>query len=131
MDQLILRALVIDDDELVLATLVDALRTAGFDVVTAGNGRIGVELLETTSVNAVITDILMPEQEGLETIREIRRRHPHLGILAISGGGASGIDTQLLKFAQKLGADLTLPKPFSASEFVLAVKAVLAARGHA
>lgn len=119
------RVLVIDDDELVLATLVDALRTAGFEVATAANGRIGVDLLETTSVAAVVTDILMPEQEGLETIREIRRRHPRLGILAISGGGASGIDTQLLRFARKLGADRALPKPFSASELVSAVRGLL------
>jgi DNA-binding response OmpR family regulator len=122
------RVLVIDDDELVLATLVDALRTAGFETATAKNGRIGVDLLEATSIDAVVTDILMPEQEGLETIREIRRRYPRLGILAISGGGATGIDTQLLKFARELGADRTLPKPFSASELVAAVRALLSGR---
>lgn len=123
------RVLVIDDDELVRATLVDTLQTAGINVITAANGRIGVELLETAKVQAVITDILMPDQEGLETIREIKKSYPGLGILAISGGGASGIDTQLLKFARELGADRTLPKPFSARELVTAVRAVLAERG--
>lgn len=123
------RVLVIDDDELVRATLVDTLQTAGINVITAANGRIGVELLETAKVQAVITDILMPDQEGLETIREIKKSYPGLGILAISGGGASGIDTQLLKFARELGADRTLPKPFSAGELVTAVRAVLAERG--
>ncbi|MGH6930428.1 MAG: response regulator, partial [Dongiaceae bacterium] len=90
MAQAPIRLLVIDDDELVRATLVDMLQTAGFEVITAGNGRIGLELLETTSVAAIITDILMPEQEGLETIREARRRYPSIRILAISGGGAGG-----------------------------------------
>lgn len=120
------RVLVIDDDELVRATLVDTLQTAGIGVITAANGRIGVDLLETATVQAVVTDILMPDQEGLETIREIKRNYPTLGILAISGGGASGIDTQLLKFARELGADRTLPKPFSAGELVTAVRAILA-----
>ncbi|MGH9895733.1 MAG: response regulator, partial [bacterium] len=72
--------MVIDDDELVRATLVDMLQTAGFEVITAANGRIGIDLLETTSVAAIITDILMPEQEGLETIREARRRYPGIRI---------------------------------------------------
>jgi len=65
------RLLVIDDDNLVRAALTDMLQTAGFDVVTASNGRLGLELLETTPVDAVITDILMPEQEGLK--RSARR----------------------------------------------------------
>lgn len=125
------RVLVIDDDELVRATLVDTLQTAGIGVISAANGRIGVDLLQTADVEAVVTDILMPDQEGLETIREIKRNHPSLGILAISGGGATGIDTQLLKFARELGADRTLPKPFSASELVTAVRAILTDRGAA
>ena len=58
------RVLVIDDDELVRATLVDTLQTAGIGVITAANGRIGVDLLETATVQAVVTDILMPDQEG-------------------------------------------------------------------
>lgn len=123
------RVLVIDDDELVRATLIDTLQTAGICVISAANGRIGVDLLETATVQAVVTDILMPDQEGLETIREIKRNHPSLGILAISGGGATGIDTQLLKFARELGADRTLPKPFSAGELVAAVRAILAEHG--
>jgi DNA-binding response OmpR family regulator len=120
-----IRLLVIDDDELVRATLVDMLQTAGFEVVTAANGRIGIELLETTSVAAIITDILMPEQEGLETIREARRRHPAIRILAISGGGAGGPEIQLLRFAQNFGADLALSKPFTASQLVSAVRTLL------
>jgi YesN/AraC family two-component response regulator len=82
-----IRLLVIDDDNLVRAALTDMLQTAGFEVVTASNGRLGLELLDTTPVDAIITDILMPEQEGLETIREARQRFPEIRILAISGGG--------------------------------------------
>jgi DNA-binding response OmpR family regulator len=125
MDQVPIRLLVIDDDELVRATLVEMLRTAGFEVITAKNGRVGLELLETQSVAAVITDILMPEQEGLETIRKVRRRYPGLRILAISGGGAGGPDIEVLRFAHNLGADQTLAKPFTPKQLVSAVRALL------
>jgi len=122
------RLLVIDDDNLVRAALTDMLQTAGFVVVTASNGRLGLELLETTPVDAVITDILMPEQEGLETIREARQRFPDIRILAISGGGSGGGETQLLRFAESFGADQTLPKPFTGSQLVAAVRTLLANR---
>ena len=120
------RLLVIDDDNLVRAALTDMLQTAGFEVVTASNGRLGLELLDTTPVDAIITDILMPEQEGLETIREARQRFPDIRILAISGGGAGGGETQLLRFAESFGADQTLPKPFTGSQLVAAVRTLLA-----
>jgi DNA-binding response OmpR family regulator len=123
------RLLVIDDDNLVRAALTDMLQTAGFEVVTASNGRLGLELLQTTPVDAIITDILMPEQEGLETIREARQRFPDIRILAISGGGAGGGETQLLRFAESFGADQTLPKPFTGSQLVAAVRALLVGRG--
>jgi DNA-binding response OmpR family regulator len=123
------RLLVIDDDNLVRAALTDMLQTAGFEVVTASNGRLGLELLDTTSFDAIITDILMPEQEGLETIREARQRFPDIRILAISGGGAGGGETQLLRFAESFGADQTLPKPFTGSQLVAAVRALLSNRG--
>ena len=124
-----MRLLVIDDDNLVRAALTDMLQTAGFEVVTASNGRFGLELLNTTPVDAIITDILMPEQEGLETVREARQRFPDIRILAISGGGAGGGETQLLRFAESFGADQTLPKPFTGSQLVAAVRALLASRG--
>jgi len=123
------KLLVIDDDNLVRAALTDMLQTAGFEVVTASNGRLGLELLGTMPVDAIITDILMPEQEGLETIREARQRFPDIRILAISGGGAGGGETQLLRFAESFGADQTLPKPFTGSQLVAAVRALLASRG--
>lgn len=123
------RLLVIDDDNLVRAALTDMLQTAGFEVITASNGRLGLELLQTTPVDAIITDILMPEQEGLETIREARQRFPDIRILAISGGGAGGGETQLLRFAESFGADQTLLKPFTGSQLVAAVRALLVGRG--
>jgi DNA-binding response OmpR family regulator len=125
MAQAPIRLLVIDDDELVRATLVDMLQTAGYEVITAGNGRIGLELLGTTPVAGMITDILMPEQEGLETIREARRRYPSIKILVISGGGAGGPEVQLLRFAQSFGADRALPKPFTASQLISEVRELL------
>jgi DNA-binding response OmpR family regulator len=67
----------------------------------------------------------MPEQEGIETIREARRRYPSIRILAISGGGAGGPEIQLLRFAQSFGADRALPKPFTATQLVSEVRELL------
>jgi len=82
------------------------LQTAGFDVVTASNGRLGLELLETTPVDAVITDILMPEQEGW---KRSARRDSDSRIFGFwrSPAAAGGGETQLLRFAESFGADQT------------------------
>lgn len=120
------RILIIDDDDLVRATVRDILEEAGFAVLDAPDGRQGLEVFERNPVDAVITDILMPEKEGIETILEMRRIRVDVPIIAISGGGATG-DLQFLQFAGRLGADRILPKPIDPAQLVQAVRQVLQA----
>ncbi len=117
--------LVIDDEEMVRATLRLALEDAGHRVLEAGNGEEGLRLLEANSIDLTITDIIMPEKEGIETIIEIRRRRPEAKIIAISGGGRSqSID--FLRIAERLGAVHSLAKPFSPQMLLQLVDAAIA-----
>lgn len=109
---------VIDDDEHVRTTLAEILRRSGYGVVLACDGDMGLEVVERTAVDIVVTDIVMPNREGIETIREIRRRFPHVRVLAISGGGSKSSSTDFLELAYALGADDVLAKPFRMAELL-------------
>lgn len=111
------RILVIDDDVAVRTTLKLVLEDSGYTVAVAENGRAGMVLYRTLLPDLVITDIIMPDQEGIETIIEIRKDHPTAPILAISGGGRIG-DTQFLTLAKALGASHVLAKPFAPAELL-------------
>ena len=106
-----LGVLVIDDDADLRATLRDMLEELGCRVMEAKDGVDGVARFDAPAVDLVFTDILMPRQEGLETIRELRKLKPGLCIVAMSGGGPMQ-DMRYLEFAGKLGADQVLQKPF-------------------
>lgn len=106
------RALVIDDDDLVRATIVSILESAGYAVIQAEDGQRGLQLFQLHAVDLVVTDILMPTKEGIETIAAIRQQDRAVRIIAISGGGAIGA-ASVLDAAQHLGADAVLSKPFS------------------
>jgi CheY-like chemotaxis protein len=116
--------LVIEDDALMRRMVQRVLVSDGHTVIEAENGGIGLDLLRTHDAELVITDILMPETEGLETIRGIRKSNQKIKILAISGGGA-GADAPVLTWARRLGADAMLPKPFRATELLEAVHKLL------
>ena len=89
------RILVIDDDHHILLMIKKMLERAGFEVDLAANGDEGLELFKKLSVDLVITDIIMPEKEGLETIREMKRLRSDLKIIAMSGGGKVSSDNYL------------------------------------
>jgi len=116
--------LLIDDDELVRATLTRALELAGFRVNTAENGPKGIENYKRERPDVIVTDILMPEKEGIETILEIRAESEPPPIIAISGGDRTG-NPYFLDIAAKLGVRQTLAKPFRPNELVSAVTSVL------
>jgi len=109
---------VIDDDEHVRATLAEILRRSGYDVVLASDGDVGLQMVETKHPDIVVTDIVMPNREGIETIREIRSRFPNVRILAMSGGGSKSTSTDFLELAYALGADDVLAKPFRMAELL-------------
>ena len=112
------RILVIDDDPDMRALLEQTLKSAGQEVVLAADGKEGMEQYRAKAADLVITDIYMPNQEGLETIREFRGRFPKVAIIAMSGRGDAGA---MLSIAQKLGAVEILQKPFLADELLTAV----------
>ena len=116
--------LVIDDEPGVARMIKLMLDDVGYRVVLASGGRGAIENLTRESVDLVITDILMPEIEGIELIRHIKEAHPTVRVIAISGGGQSR-NPDFLRFAQRLGADATLPKPFRREELLAVVAKIL------
>jgi DNA-binding response OmpR family regulator len=127
--------LIIDDDEEVREILATSLQLEDHKVLEAPHGEYGLQLLETNHVDLIITDIFMPETEGLETIMRVRESWPDLKIIAMSGGPAfvrtAAANPDFLVVAQGLGADKTLAKPFLPSELVSAVDSLLSENAHA
>jgi CheY-like chemotaxis protein len=119
------RILVIDDDNDVRSLAQDVLRSAGHEVVVAADGAQGIELQRAKPAAVVITDILMPEKEGLETIRDLKHEFPGLKIIAISGAGKRVKSTAYLLTARELGAQALLRKPFKSDALVQTVREVL------
>ena len=117
------RILVIDDEEPTRSVLRAILEPAGYDVVDASDGEEGIARYRQEPADLVITDILMPKKQGLETIQELRRDFPDVKIIAIS---ASGLD-DYLSLARDQGALRTFAKPFDRGELMTAVEELLGA----
>jgi DNA-binding NtrC family response regulator len=116
------RILVIDDDEDFRSMLCRALEQTGYTVEGARNGHEGCELQRMEPVDLVITDILMPEREGLETIQALRQEFPEIKIIAISGGVGP---LNFLPLARKFGVLRTLQKPFTLQQLYEVMREVL------
>ena len=116
--------LIIDDNSETMHALVVLLDASGIRVLTASNGVRGLQVIRESSPRVVLTDILMPGQDGLETIRAIRRAHPNVKIVAMSGGGQIGKE-DLLRYARLLGADATITKPADADDLVQLLRSFL------
>ena len=121
--------LVIDDDVDVRRTIARILRNAGYDIVEAGDGASGMAALQRDHPDLVITDIIMPDQEGIETIVRIRELS-QVPIIAISGALVTG-EFNALRDAMLIGADATLGKPFRADELLAQVRKLLPAEPKA
>jgi len=119
-----MRVLIIDDDEQIRVLLQQMMEWAGFDVSVAENGRIAMQIMQQEPADLVITDLIMPEQEGLETISRLKKECEGIKIIAISGGGRIGPEAYL-PAAMELGADFVFSKPFDVQQVVNAVKQLL------
>ncbi len=115
------RILFVDDDAAVALFAIRVLRGAGYEVLVAGNGKVALWTVETEHPDLVITDLVMPDCEGLETIMRLRKSYPLLPVIATSGAFGG----HFLKTAAALGAHGTLAKPFGAEELLAAVRAAL------
>ncbi len=118
------RILVIDDEEMVRETLRLVLENKGYEVEEAENGADGIDLQRKNPFDLIITDILMPTQEGIGTIVELKKEFKDIRIIAISGGGRTD-KVDYLESASMLGANKVLAKPFSNEELVLSVEECL------
>ncbi|MBA4805441.1 MAG: response regulator [Brevundimonas sp.] len=116
--------LVVDDDPTIRTIAAELLRAEQHAIIEAGDGDEALRVLDATHAELVVLDMLMPNRDGLETILEIRRRHPGVRILAISSGGSIGVGN-LLNMARVFGADETLAKPLSFSTFAATVNRLL------
>ncbi len=107
--------LVIDDEQEARELWRDLLAAEGHDVQTAETGNEGLEAALERAFDVIVTDILMPEKDGIETLMELRNEGVRSRVIAVSGGGVV-VDTSFLDVASKLGANLTLTKPVDPSE---------------
>ena len=119
------RILVIDDDVQVRGAVRRILERAGHTVEDVGNGDAGLRAHRERPADLIITDIFMPERDGIETVRQLRRESPQVKIIVISGGDRTQT-MDLRKDAELLGAARSLRKPFELSELVRAVGELLA-----
>jgi DNA-binding response OmpR family regulator len=115
---------VFDDEPSILLMIKKMLEKAGYEVDIALNGKEGMELFKRNVPDLLITDIIMPEKEGLETILELRKSYPELKIIAISGGGRIS-PGGYLPGAKLLGANIVFEKPLDQKEFFQAVALLL------
>ncbi len=121
------KILLIDDDEPFRKMLRMVLERSGYSVKEAADGREGLEQFRSDCPDLVITDILMPNMEGIETIRTLCSEAPDLPIFAVSGGGIGGVSAYL-NAAERLGAVQSFTKPFDRAQFLDAVSAALEER---
>ncbi len=119
------RILLIEDDDQVRKMLQKTLERAGYEVEMAAEGGAGLRLFQQNPADLVITDLIMPGKEGLETIREFRQKYGDTKIIAISGGGRVEPETYLL-MARKLGAAWAFSKPIDERELLDSIRELLA-----
>ena len=119
-----IRILVIDDDIIIREMLKECLERAEYEVLVASDGKAALKLHSANPVDLIITDIVMPEKDGLEIIMEFRRRFPAVKVIAISGGGRIEAN-EYLNIAKVLGVTRTFSKPFELRELLAAVRELL------
>ena len=122
------RILLVEDDHPLRRALRISLEKSGYEVVEASGGREALAAFKRQPVDLVITDIIMPEMEGLETIHALRKLSPYLLIVAMSGGGRSTPE-EYLRLAQQFGAVKVFAKPFEPGALCAAVASLLSGTG--
>jgi CheY-like chemotaxis protein len=115
------KILVIDDDPGILRMIEFMLDGSGYQCLSFGNAGEGLAMLDHMAVHLILTDIIMPEMEGIELILHARATFPDLPIIAMSGGGRSS-RTDVLHLAQQFGAAMVIPKPFTRAELLAAIE---------
>lgn len=118
--------LIIEDDDELSSLMQDMLESEGYDVFVAGDGDEGLRAQRAVTADVVITDIFMPNKDGIETIRSLREDYPDLQIVAMSGGGRLQVEGHFFT-AKELGARTILRKPFEMADLLDVVSDALRA----
>ncbi len=118
------KILLVEDDTLLRNTLGHALQAAGHLITPAQNGVVAQKMIRDTTFDLVVTDVLMPEMDGLELIMSLRKANAGIKVIAISGGGRTR-NMDMLEYARSFGADAVLPKPFLPRQLVATVRDLL------
>ena len=118
------RILIIDDEAMIRDLLVQILEREGYETITASDGKDGIKIHRENPADLIITDLIMPEKDGLEAIMELRRDFQDVKIIAMSGGGKIDPETYL-QIAKTMGAIKTLTKPFDLRELLKTVQEIL------
>lgn len=120
------RILIVDDNEDTCLVIAGFLERDGYDVVVSADGAEALKAQEKLPFDVLITDIFMPDREGMETIREFHQNHPQTRIIAMSGVASTRVD--YLSLSLEIGADRALRKPFGVAALKTALEEVLAKR---
>ncbi len=118
------KILVVDDDDLIRDLIYEILEPNGFQVILADNGNKALAILDSEEVDLIITDIIMPDKEGIETIIDIKKKLPKAKIIAMSGGGQLDANSYL-NIAKRLGVKATISKPFDPAKLLQTIQQVL------
>lgn len=122
------RILIVDDDSDMRAVLQDTLKNAGYEVVSAADGKEALRQHRKQAADLVITDLFMPNKDGFETLSELRKESPQTPLIAMCGRPPA---VQLLPLAQRLGAADVLQKPFAVDDLLKAVRRLLEPQSQA
>ena len=109
--------LIIDDDKSLRLLLKEKIEKQGYNIIEASNGKEGIDLYHKNNIDLIITDLIMPEKEGIETIIELRKENSNIKIIAISGGGYFNPE-DYLEAAEGLGAIKTFMKPIKYDKLI-------------
>jgi len=115
------KVLIVDDEVLIREGLKLALELEGYTVEIAEDGREAAKMVDSFPPDVIVTDIIMPERDGIELILNLRKTNQNIRIIAISGGGRISAKDHL-RIASKLGADSILTKPFSVKELIAEIE---------
>jgi CheY-like chemotaxis protein len=118
------RILVVDDNASMREAVCEMLQQAGYETLSMENGRFAAQIHRSDPIDLIITDLFMPDTDGLEIINQFRHEFPDVKIIAVSGGGSRGL-VELLAVAKKMGAQRALMKPFSWEDLLAAVQELL------
>lgn len=120
-----MKKILVVDDEIGMRQMLEDLLDANYEVTLAENGRKAMDLLAKTSFDLMITDLVMPEMNGIDLVMAVKQKNPGQKVIAMSGGGGISGHFDYLPVVQLLGADKIFAKPFQLQEFMAAVKLIL------